>query len=170
MLVLLPSIVAVVLLARGFAAITGGPWITPSATHAERSEQPVPAGSEASPSASSSPSSAIAPARMALVVTGPAPAHSSDDRAASPEPAHEATPKPRPSLDPASVPRCPLEARVTLVVADDASPSHSLAVVAFSKTGGNPVLREGDVVVGRRVAAITGERVYLRDAKGYCWV
>ncbi len=117
------------------------------------------------------------PHGIAQALASPAPAPEAPPPASTsakkPSPLVVATPPkaPRPLVE-AEIGACPLTARVVLAVADDDEPSRSLAVVAFPADRGEtkPVLREGSYVVGRTVRAITKTRVYLRDARGTCFV
>ncbi|MFI5300586.1 MAG: type II secretion system protein GspC [Polyangiales bacterium] len=66
---------------------------------------------------------------------------------------------------------CSGGARVAISVVDPARRHRSMAVLALDSGGARKAMvREGNVVAGRRVAAIARERVYLHDKSSYCYV
>lgn len=143
LLVLAPSIAAAGLLARGLAEVAATAWLPPGIAAAFA---PPPEAVEA------------APARTSAKTPGPLVV--ATKRAAVPK------------IPEAEIGACPLGARVVASVTDPDVPSRSLAVVAFPAAAGEtkPVLREGSFIAGRTVRAITKTRVYLRDARGTCFV
>ncbi|MBI2394131.1 MAG: hypothetical protein HYV09_31455 [Deltaproteobacteria bacterium] len=67
---------------------------------------------------------------------------------------------------------CAIGARVVVLVSDPVEPRSSLAVLSWPGTTGfdRPMVRAGSVVGGRRVAAITSARVWLRDGRSTCFL
>lgn len=68
--------------------------------------------------------------------------------------------------------RCAIAARVVVLVADEASPRESIAVLTWPGAGGfdRPLVRAGARLGDHRVAAITSSRVWLERAGRTCFV
>lgn len=104
-------------------------------------------------------------------------------REAKVEPEPERSPPPIPSATPSAVVikstpptaptgPCALSARVVVLVSDPIEPKHSMAVLAWPGATGfsRPMVREGSVVGGHRVAAITSSRVWLEERGRPCFL
>jgi type II secretion system protein C len=106
------------------------------------------------------------PMREAKVVALPPP------EPAPPEPpaVKEAVVRPPPVIIPAT--RCAIAARVVVLVADEAAPRESIAVLTWPGATGfdRPLVRAGTQLGEHRVAAITATRVWLERSGRTCFV